>query len=66
MPFPPLFCAPYQTMKDASKKLNDLFEGSLGEAKVGFRVALTMDAILFVVGIGLIIAAVAQVRGGLF
>lgn len=43
-----------EVLQEAEKKVRDLFESSIKEARSGFRLATTMDTIVFAVGVFLI------------
>lgn len=52
-------------LEEAEKKIRELFEASLREARSGFKLATLMDVTVFTVGIGLIVAsAVMALRSG--
>jgi HEAT repeat protein len=52
--------------EEAEKKIRDLFESSIKEARKGFRISSTMDVIVFAIGVFLVFASayVALSRGG--
>lgn len=55
-----------ESSESADKKIRDLFDNSISDARTGFKVATIMDGVVFVIGASLIAASAASIllQGG--